>query len=185
MVLSPADTLAVATIMEAIKEQTVMAEDTVILSTDLQAKIENLSKELRGEIAMVGSETQEALETANQELKLQTTSLRSLEDGVNHYSDRLVELESQLSVLSSQVNQLTFKTEDLESRQHKDNCCIIGVDESLRDICMERSVAKLLQDSLGLEYTPTLDHAHRSLLPKPKQGDPPQAIIVKFQDHVT
>lgn len=181
----PTDTLAVASIMEAIKasEGSVLAkiEETVsTLSTDLHTKIESLSAELRQEINTVRSETREALETANRELKLHATSIRSLEDGASHYSDRVVELETQLTSLSSQVKQLSSKVEDLESRQRRDNCRIIGVEESLGDIRMERSVAKLLQDALGLDYTPTLDRAHRSLLPKPKQGDPPRPIVVKF-----
>lgn len=185
MAEAPTDTLAVTSIMEAIKasERSVLAKIEVTvstLSTDLHTKIEGLSNELRQEINTVRSEAREALETANQELKLHATSIRSLEDGANHYSDRVVELETQLTSLSSQVKQLTSKAEDLESRQRRDNLRIIGVEESFGDIRMERSVAKLLQDALGLDYTPTLDRAHRSLMPKPKQGDPPRPIVVKF-----
>ncbi len=177
--------LAVATIMEAIKasEQSVLTkiENTVTaLATDLHAKILSLSKELHGEIATVSFELHEALENANQEIKLHATSIRSLEDGANQYSGRVVELETRFTSLTSQVKQLTAKTEDLESRQRRDNCRIIGMEESFGDVCMERSVAsKLLQDSLGLDYTPALDRAHRSLQPKPKQGDPLRPIIIK------
>ena len=132
MAEAPTDTSAVASIMEAIKasERSVLTkiEDTVsALATDLHTKIESLSDELRQEINTVRSEAREALETANQELKIHATSIRSLEDRANHYSDRVVELETQLTSLSSRVKQLTSKAEDLESRQRRDNLRIIGL----------------------------------------------------------
>lgn len=183
----PKDTpeLAVTAIMDAIKasEQSVTAkiENSVsALSADLHMKIESLSAELRKEINAVRSELHEALDSANQELKLQATSIRELTEGANQYSDRVVELESKVTSLSSQMKQMTDKVEDLESRQRRDNCRILGVDENFGDSRMERSVAKLLQETLGLDYTPTLDRAHRSLLPKPRGGDPPRPIVVKF-----
>lgn len=87
------------------------------LSADLHAKIESFSKQLHGEIAKVSSELHEALDNANQELKLHATSIRSLEDGANQYSDRVAEPETELTSLTSQVKHLAAKMEDLESRQ--------------------------------------------------------------------
>lgn len=53
-------------------------------------------------------------------------------------------------------------------------------EEYFGDVCMECSMAKLLQDSLALDYTLTLDCAHRSLLLKAKDSDPLRTIAVKF-----
>lgn len=110
---------------------------------------------------------------SNQELKIHATSIHSLEDGANHYPDQVFELETQLALLSSQIKHMTSKAEDLHSGQHRENVCIIGVEESLRYFCMEGLVAKLLQDALGLDYTPTLDQAHRSLHTQTQTGDLP------------
>ena len=60
------------------------------------------------------------------------------------------------------------------------DCRLIGVEEGLGNIRPERAVAELLKEALALDYTPTLDRAHRSLQPRPKDGDAPRPIIVKF-----
>lgn len=41
-------------------------------------------------------------------------------------------------------------------------------------------MAKLLQESLGLDTAPALDRAHCSLQPEPARGQQPRAFIVKF-----
>lgn len=94
------------------------------------------------------------------------TRIASLEGGANAYSDRVIELENTVTLLTSQVNQLAAKTEDLESRQWRDNCRIIGVEEGVGETRPELAVAKMLQDALALDYSPKLDWAHRSLQPK-------------------
>ncbi len=50
--------------------------------------------------------------------------------------------------------------EDLESRQRRDNCRIIGVEEGFGESRPELAVAKMLQDALALDYSPKLDRAH-------------------------
>lgn len=41
-------------------------------------------------------------------------------------------------------------------------------------------MAELLKEALALDYTPTLDRAHKSLQPRPKEGTALRPIIVKF-----
>ncbi|KAI4816700.1 hypothetical protein KUCAC02_009015 [Chaenocephalus aceratus] len=78
------------------------------------------------------------------------------------------------------IMMLVDKTEDLESRQRRDNCRLVGVAEGTGNIRPEKAIAQLLQDALSLDYTPTLDRAHRGLQPKPADGDAPRPIIIKF-----
>ncbi|KAI4825312.1 hypothetical protein KUCAC02_020998 [Chaenocephalus aceratus] len=106
--------------------------------------------------------------------------IEGLEEGANCYANRVVELEAKVTTLSSQVNKLVDKTEDLESRQRRDNCRLVGVAEGTGNIRPEKAIAQLLQDALSLDYTLTLDHAHRGLQPKPADGDAPRPIIIKF-----
>ncbi|KAI4792812.1 hypothetical protein KUCAC02_033134 [Chaenocephalus aceratus] len=108
------------------------------------------------------------------------TRIEGLEEGANCYANRVVELEAKVTTLSSQVNKLVDKTEDLESRQRRDNCRLVGVAEGTGNIQPEKAIAQLLQDALSLDYTPTLDRAHRGLQPKPADGDAPRPIIIKF-----
>ncbi|KAI4813071.1 hypothetical protein KUCAC02_024423 [Chaenocephalus aceratus] len=89
------------------------------------------------------------------------TRIEGLEEGANCYANRVVELEAKVTTLSSQVNKLVDKTEDLESRQRRDNCRLVGVAEGTGNIQPEKAIAQLLQDALSLDYTPTLDRAHR------------------------
>lgn len=86
-----------------------------------------------------------------------------LEEGANGYSDLIVGLESKVKSLTSQVNQLAAKTKDLESRQQRYNCRIIGMEEGFSEVWPEHAIATMLQDSLALNYSPALDHPHRSL----------------------
>uniref|UniRef100_A0A3Q3BY06 Reverse transcriptase zinc-binding domain-containing protein n=1 Tax=Haplochromis burtoni TaxID=8153 RepID=A0A3Q3BY06_HAPBU len=95
-------------------------------------------------------------------------------------ANRVVALEAKVDALSAQVVRLADKADDLESRQRRDNCRLIGVEEGFGNIRPEKAVAELLKEALALDYTPTLDRAHRSLQPRPKDGNAPRPIIVKF-----
>lgn len=111
---------------------------------------------------------------------IHNTWLSDLEQATNTYSNRLVELEGKVMTLTSEVDKLQDKANDLESRQCRENCRIFGVEEYFSSIHPEQSIAQLLHDSLKLDYTPTLDRGHKSLQQKPKSGDPPRPIVVKF-----
>ncbi|KAK7918793.1 hypothetical protein WMY93_010077 [Mugilogobius chulae] len=107
--------------------------------------------------------------------------LTSLEEATNAYTDRIVELEQQVCSLKDNVTALFDKTEDLEGRQRRCNIRILGVKEQFEAGSRPvTSVAKLLQEVLALDTTPTLDRAHRGLQPIPMRGQRPRPFIVKF-----
>ncbi|KAF3861167.1 hypothetical protein F7725_001422 [Dissostichus mawsoni] len=170
------------TIMAALKrtEQCVLnkIDSTVTAAVgELHTKIDNLSRDLRSEISNVRTEFTKMLEKENATFVMR---IGDLEEGANGYANRVVELEAKVTTLSSQVNRLVDKTEDLESRQRRDNCRLVGVAEGVGNIRPEKAIAQLLQDALSLDYTPTLDRAHRGLQPKPADGDAPRPIIINF-----
>jgi len=173
------------TIMIALKqtEQCVLTKiDSTVTAAvgELHTKIDNLSRDLRSEICNVRTEFVKVVEDVKKENATFVTRIEDLEEGANCYASRVVELEAKVTTLSSQVNRLVDKTEDLESRQRRDNCRLIGVAEGAGNIRPEKAIAQLLQDALSLDYTPTLDRAHRGLQPKPADGDAPRPIIIKF-----
>lgn len=181
---SSEDTPDLAMLMAAIQKSEVsvikrLDESAACLSSSLNDKIDSVSTDLREHIRSVQTELSAAIEKVAADCAAHGSRLSNVEEAANDYSDRVVALEGKLTQLASEVVKLTAKTEDLESRQRRSNCRIFGVKESGASTSVA-SVAKLLQDMLGLDYTPTLDRAHRSLQREPRDGEPPRPIIVKF-----
>lgn len=160
--------------------------------TTLEAKVENKCQALNdmidsfrsdftGQIDAVRSEFCAKIDPLAARFKDHQARLTSLEDATNTYSDKVVALEEEVNDLKDIVLALTEKTEDLEGRQRRCNARILGIKEQFeagtRPVV---SVAKLLQDVLGLDTAPTLDRAHRSLQPVPIRGQRPRPFIVKF-----
>lgn len=172
-------------IMAAIKqtEQNVLAKiDSSVMAAagELHKKIDDLAGDLRSEVLSVRAEFAKAIEDMQKENATLSTRTDDLEEEANGQANRVVALEAKVDALSAQVVRLADKADDLESRQRRDNCRLIGVEEGFGNIRPEKAVAELLKEALALDYTPTLDRAHRSLQPRPKDGDAPRPIIVKF-----
>ncbi|KAL7397156.1 hypothetical protein ABVT39_004763 [Epinephelus coioides] len=172
-------------IMAALKrtEQCVLTKiDASVMEAagKLHEKIDDLASDLRKEILNVRADFTKVIEEVQKENATLVTRVEDLEDGANGYANRVIALEAKINTLSTQVTRLTDKTEDLESRQRRDNIRLVGVQEGVGNIRPENAVAELLKDALGLDYTPKLDRAHRSLQPRPKDGDAPRPIIAKF-----
>ena len=172
-------------IIAAIKqtEQSVLTKiDSSVMAAagKLHKKIDGLASDLRTEILNVRAEFTKVTEEMRKENASFSTCIDDLEEEANGHANRVVAFEAKVNTLSTQVARLADKTEDLESRQRRDNCRLVGVEEGLGNIRPERTVAELLKEALALDYTPTLDRAHRSLQPRPKDGDAPRPIIVKF-----
>ncbi|KAG7503971.1 hypothetical protein JOB18_048139 [Solea senegalensis] len=147
---------------------------------ELHGKIDNLASDLRSEILSVRAEFKKLTEEVRRENATLATRIGDLEEEANSHANRVVALEAKVNTLSTQVSRLTDKTEDLEYRQRRDNCRLIGVEEVFGNIRPEKAVAELLKEALALDYTPTLDRAHRRLQPRSKDAVAPRPIIVKF-----
>ncbi|KAK7896625.1 hypothetical protein WMY93_021950 [Mugilogobius chulae] len=94
---------------------------------------------------------------------------------------KVVDLEKEVRCLKETVTTLSEKTEDLEGRQRRCNIRILGLKEQFEAGTQPvTSVAKLLQEVLGMDAVPTLDRAHRSLQPVPPKGQRPPPFVVKF-----
>ncbi|KAF3836243.1 hypothetical protein F7725_028801 [Dissostichus mawsoni] len=73
------------------------------------------------------------------------------------------------------------RNEDLEARSRRCNLRITGIQEK-REAGKNPTdfVAKLLQETLGLEKEPLLDRSHRTLRERPQEDQPPRAFVVRF-----
>lgn len=85
-------------------------------------------------------------------------------------------MQTVVAELSATVETFSKKCEDLESRSRWNNIRRIGLKELSEGPQSTEFVAQLLQDLLGLDAKPDLDRAHRTLRPKPKEGEPVKSL---------
>lgn len=114
--------------------------------------------------------------------------ITSLEANAGSVDSRLLSLEATYAELITVSEKLKAKTADLEARSRRNNLRIIGLPESIEGPRPTDFFSALLAQLLGEDVLPTppvLDRAHRSLAPKPKQGERPRPVIVRFHDFQT
>ncbi|XP_062382893.1 uncharacterized protein LOC134070525 [Sardina pilchardus] len=68
---------------------------------------------------------------------------------------------------------------DLESRSRRQNIRLIGIEEGKEGNNPRQFCAAALKEILDLEDTPRLDRGHRSLAPKPRDGERPRPFIIR------
>ncbi|CAL1598226.1 unnamed protein product [Knipowitschia caucasica] len=143
--------------------------------------IANSEKRILDRIDSKTNDLNDKIDTLREDMVKQETRLKDVESGLNEYSDRTVELESDVGQLKLEVARLTSKLDDLEGRQRRCNSRIVGVKEGLESTGKPADViATMLKDVLNLGFTPLLDRAHRLRGIRRPDGDPPRVIVVKF-----
>lgn len=139
-----------------------------------------MSTILRGEIATLKAETDNAFITMHARVDSQNDTLKSLSESANATSDVVVDLEAQVKKLHSQVEQLSEKCLDLEGRSKRQNLRIAGVKEGMENGQKPREfVAQLLTEVLELNERPLIDRAHRALRVRPGDSEPPRHLILR------
>uniref|UniRef100_A0AAV2KQQ8 Uncharacterized protein n=1 Tax=Knipowitschia caucasica TaxID=637954 RepID=A0AAV2KQQ8_KNICA len=97
------------------------------------------------------------------------------EQDANNANERLlIRMEVMMETMRTDI-----KCEDWEGRSRLNNIRVVGVPEGSEDSRPTVFVAKLLQGLLGLDVEPVLDRAHRTLRPKPKDGELPRPFVVR------
>ncbi|CAK6975209.1 hypothetical protein NHX12_031341, partial [Scomber scombrus] len=128
----------------------------------LGTKMDTQTAALSQEIASIRQElhtTVSSLQSANSQ---NTKRIDDLEQSATEWSSTVMTLETTVKRLQSEVCGLTEKCLDLESRSRRQNIRLIGIEEIL-----------------DLEDTPRLDRGHRSLAPKPRDGERPRPFIIR------
>ncbi|KAI4806528.1 hypothetical protein KUCAC02_017348 [Chaenocephalus aceratus] len=101
---------------------------------------------------------------------------------------RLSTLEPTCAELAASNAKLRAKTADLEARSRRKNIRIIGLPESIEGPRPTAFFSDLLPQFLGDQILPTspeLVRAHRSLAAKPKPGERPRPVIIRFHNFQT
>lgn len=176
-----------------------MAEDRVApLTTEtLVLELEKLRRNMTGELTALLNSSLEPIRSSVESFQLslaeQTSTVREMETSLSDHSDRITQLELDVSGLQSDLGsvvkentELRAKVEDLESRSKRQNVRVLGLPENVEGKDARVYMAGLFADLLGdlLSEPPELDRAHRSLQPKPRPDDPPRPIIVRFHRYM-
>ncbi|KAL7827107.1 hypothetical protein SRHO_G00328250 [Serrasalmus rhombeus] len=95
-------------------------------------------------------------------------------------TDDVVALQAKVESLTKEISRLDAKCDDLESRSRPQNIRIVGIPEGESFTLTTSRVSELLKEAFALDKPPLVDHAHRTLAPKPKPGDPPRPVIARL-----
>lgn len=146
--------------------------------TALQTSINSFREENRASIASLHS----ILSTYGQRIT-------DVEDGLNEFDKRLSSVETSQTLLIKENDALREKVAYLENYTRRQNIRIVGISENVEGPRPTEFITKLLIDVLGedsFEKPPSVDRAHRSLAPKPADGDnKPRPLIVKLHHFQT
>lgn len=153
----------------------------------IKTEMENFCKGIRDEISALRETTKADIETIREQLTEKVEKLfslqaetadtqRGMEQSLNDTSDRLTALESTCQKLTADQKKLQEKCADLENRSRRQNIKILNIPEGAELNKPTDFVARFLPKVLGEENFDgpiTVDRAHRSLAPKPRNGERP------------
>ncbi|KAI3370897.1 hypothetical protein L3Q82_007406 [Scortum barcoo] len=153
----------------------------------LLASIRDMMEEMRCDIISkfetvisetVKREVSAALEPMKNKLSVQGDTVADLERSANDHTVQLTELQAKATLLTTQVDFLTKKCEDLEGRSRWNNVRLLGLPEGSEGPRPTEFMARFLRDLLKLDSEPVLDRAHRSLRTRPRDGEPPRPFVM-------
>ncbi|XP_048086705.1 uncharacterized protein LOC125286061 [Alosa alosa] len=150
------------------------------ICSSIDARIQTVCTELRGELATTKKEIQTSITALEGNTSSHEKTIKDLERSASLQSDDITALQSQVTRLNSEVDKLVTKCEDLEGRSRRHNIRIIGIPEGAEGSAPHDFVADLLQEVLSLEAKPLIDRAHRTLCRRPDPQEPPRPIVLRL-----
>lgn len=160
-----------------------------VLVSELEKSRRSLSDEFTALLNSSLSPLQTSLESIHSPLASHTTTISEMETALTDHSGRITELENEVTSLKAKLTAasdlnatLGSAVDDLVSRLKRQNLRVVGFPEGIEGRNPREFITdfffKTMKDVLSVP--PETDHGHRSLAPKPRQGDRPQPIIVRF-----
>ncbi|KAK7944569.1 hypothetical protein WMY93_000297 [Mugilogobius chulae] len=140
--------------------------------------ISDMKSDLSKNIDSVKSELATSVASIHATLASHDTRIQDLESSVTFTGDTVTSLHSTVAQLQKEVGELRNKCDDLEGRSRRNNLRLVGVEEGVERGHPTKFISELLKEILKLDVAPLLDRAHRSLQPKPKQGEPPRVFLM-------
>lgn len=166
----------------------------------LQA-IAQSNREILGDILQMRKDVKEFEGQTRESFTRLETSVGGLSAQLTKLEKRVVDAEERLSAaedgnaahgkaigfLLQREAELLERCEDLENRHRRQNLRLYQLPEGSEGRDMIAFIKKLLPTVLtNLPLTEAdirIDRAHRALMPKPKENDPPRSIVIKFADY--
>ncbi|KAF0044728.1 hypothetical protein F2P81_003886 [Scophthalmus maximus] len=146
--------------------------------TAVQASINSFREENRASIASL-----------HLILSVYGQRITDMEDGLNEFDKRLSSVEASQTSLAKENDALREKVAYLENYTRRQNIRIVGISQNTEGPRRTEFITKLLINVLGedsFEKPPSVDRAHRSLAPKPADGNNrPRPFIVKLHHFQT
>ena len=159
------------------------------------------NREIRGDILQMSMDVKEVKGQAKESFTRLETSVEGLSAQLTKLEKRIVDAEERITTTEETIAthgkaigfllqreaELFERCEDLENRHRRQNLRLYQVPEGSEGRDMASFIKKLLPTVLtGLPLTEAdirIDRAHRALMPKPKENDPPRSIVIKFADY--
>uniref|UniRef100_A0A3B5ARW6 L1 transposable element RRM domain-containing protein n=1 Tax=Stegastes partitus TaxID=144197 RepID=A0A3B5ARW6_9TELE len=159
---------------------TLREDVTAIFRSELHAALgENLSS-IKTELLAMKSELSSSICAVQQNFVGLKSTVTEMEQSLSTCTDDILSLQTKVGYLTKEMGKLEDRCEDLESRSRRQNIRIIGVPEDDSAATSTAGVSKLLKEAFALGKEPLVERAHRVLMPKPKPGDRPRAIVAKL-----
>lgn len=178
------------------------SNDTAVNSLEemLQA-IAQSNREIRGDIMQMSMDVKEFKGQTKESFTRLETSVGGLSAQLTNLEKRVVDAEERIltteetnathgkaiAFLLQREAELFERCEDLQNRHRRQNLRLYQVPEGSEGRDMVAFIKKLLPTVLtNLSLTEAdirIDRAHRALMAKPKENDPPRSIVIKFADY--
>lgn len=127
-----------------------------------------------------------SMQALHNSLEATSGKVREVEEAVNVHDERIADLESKCTFLQAKVDKQQKLLEDLESHSRRQNIRILGIPEGSEKGKPTEFVAGLIPTLLGAEHFElpvVVDRAHRSLAPRPAEGQYPRPLIVRLHHY--
>lgn len=151
-----------------------------IFKAELQTALSANLTSIKNELLALKTELSASISSMQTDVATLKLTVTEMEQSLSTWSDDVVALQAKVDHLAKEFVNLEGKCDDLESRARRQNIRIIGVPEDDSASFSATGVSQLLMEAFKLDKEPLVDKAHRSLMPKPKPGDRPRAIVAKL-----
>lgn len=133
---------------------------SALLSDMTQVVHSLLTTELAGALSPVNA----TLEQVKSYYEAHDERLREVEDGLNDYSDRLVNVETAMDALRRENVSLKEKLDDLENRSRRSNVRVVGIPEKMEGSDPIKFITDFFEEVLGKDFFTSplvISRAHR------------------------
>ncbi|XP_052314716.1 uncharacterized protein LOC127906535 [Oncorhynchus keta] len=167
-------------ILEAIKllRSEIVEMKTQVVAT-IEARIQEVSDTLKADLTILRNETVPAITLLKTTTASHTTTIAALETSATYVSDLTTSLEAEVKRLAADLKKVKESCVSLEGFSLCNNLRLVSVPEPAEMHLATDFVSGLLKDVLALDEKLLIDRAHRSLNPKPRDGERPRDIILR------